>query len=378
MGENKYSTAAARWEGVGPYYAMFPTAFADKVIEDFTKPGDHVLDPFAGRATSVFSAAMKGRVATGIEISPVGWVYGRTKLAPASENRVRKRIWDIAHSIDDHLKTEVEELPKFFKCCFAEEVLKYLIAARRQLDWKTSSVDRTVMAFILIHLHGRRSSSLSNQMRQSKAMSPEYSIRWWEEKNLIPPEYDPVHFLLKRLDWRYKKGRPSNNDSRILLGDSRSWLKRLSQKSNYSPFQLLLTSPPYYSVTNYFVDQWLRLWMLGYPHRPTKAGEKYKQKGFESKLAYKDLLSSVFLESAELMSPKGTVYIRTDARKFTFETTLQALEKAFPKWHIEISERPYQKCTQTALFGDKEKKPGERDILLIGPKQDELRAFSEF
>ena len=28
----RYDTAASRWEGLGPYYAMFPTAFADGVV----------------------------------------------------------------------------------------------------------------------------------------------------------------------------------------------------------------------------------------------------------------------------------------------------------------------------------------------------------
>lgn len=375
MGQGKYSTAAARWEGVGPYYAMFPIAFADKVIEDFTELGDRVLDPFAGRATSVFSAATKGRVATGIEINPVGWIYGQTKLAPASETSVRKRVWDIAHSIDEQIKVEVADLPEFFSHCFSQSVLEYLVAAKNHLNWKKSSVDRTLMAFILIHLHGRRSSSLSNQMRQSKAMSPEYSIRWWQDRNLTPPEVDPVIFLLKRMDWRYKKGTPENTDSQIMLGDSRTWLKRLCNrkaKDEQKPYKLLLTSPPYHSVTNYFVDQWLRLWMLGYSERPTKSGEKYKQNGFESKSAYKELLSSIFGEAVNLMSSEGVVYIRTDARKYTFETTLEVLETAFPNWSFEISDRPYEKETQTALFGDKEKKPGERDIVLIGPRRNKL------
>ena len=350
---------------------MFPIAFANQVIEDFTKRGDSVLDPFAGRATSVFSASMRGRSATGIEINPVGWIYGKTKLSPASESRVGKRIWDIAHLVNQDVKREASELPEFFHHCFAKDVREYLVAAKTQLDWKSSVVDRTVMAFVLVHLHGRRSSSLSNQMRQSKSMSPSYSVNWWQERDLTPPELDPVAFLLKRLKWRYKSGIPRGTKSTVMLGDSRTLLKRLSSRSE-EPYKLLLTSPPYHSVTNYFVDQWLRLWMLGYSDRPTKEGEKYKQNGFESKTTYEELLQDVFTEAAKLMSSSGAVYIRTDARKFTFETTRTVLEKAFPDWHFEVADQPYEKETQTALFGDKEKKPGEKDIILIGPKRDKV------
>ena len=61
MAAGAYDSAAGRWQGVGPYYAMFPTHFADGVIAQHTSPGDIVLDPFAGRGTAVFSAAHQGR-----------------------------------------------------------------------------------------------------------------------------------------------------------------------------------------------------------------------------------------------------------------------------------------------------------------------------
>src|SRR5947208_7637736 len=89
--ENRFSSAARRWEGVGPYYVMFPTAFADSVVLEHTEMGDAVFDPFAGRGTSLFAAAIHGRSGLGIEINPVGWVYTKAKLAPAPEEEVMER-----------------------------------------------------------------------------------------------------------------------------------------------------------------------------------------------------------------------------------------------------------------------------------------------
>ena len=91
----RYDTAASRWEGLGPYYAMFPTAFADGVVGRYTRPADVVLDPFAGRGTALFSAAKRGRVGLGIELNPVGWVYARTKLSPAPFDAVLGRLGDV-------------------------------------------------------------------------------------------------------------------------------------------------------------------------------------------------------------------------------------------------------------------------------------------
>ena len=78
--QGNYSTAASRWAGVGPYYAMFPADFAAQVINEYTEKGDTILDPFAGRATSLFAAASSDRVGLGVEINPVGWVYGKANF----------------------------------------------------------------------------------------------------------------------------------------------------------------------------------------------------------------------------------------------------------------------------------------------------------
>jgi hypothetical protein len=361
------STAIGRWSGLGPYYAMFPREFAFQVIENYSKPGDAVLDPFAGRATSVYAAVAMQRAGWGIEINPVGWLYGHVKLKPALKTNVLKRIkslGDIAKSIDQE---QLDALPEFFLACYCPDVLRYLVAARDALRWKKSIVDATLMAIILVHLHGRREQSLSNQMRQGKSMAPEYSVRWWRDRQLTPPEVEPVEFLTQRVEWRYAKGIPNfRKNGAVILGDSTLLLSRLEKKvscGEQKPFDLLFTSPPYYKITNYHYDQWLRLWMLGGPERPTWISGQWQNR-FESKSSYRELLQKVFQSCAGLMADTAIIYIRTDAREFTCETTIEALSKAFPQKSLEIVPRPFTKETQTALFGDKSKKPGEFDIIM--------------
>jgi DNA modification methylase len=360
------STAIGRWSGLGPYYAMFPKEFAFNVVEAFSKPGDAVLDPFAGRASSVYAAAALQRFGCGIEINPVGWLYGYVKLKPALKANVLKRIkniGDIASSVEQE---KLDELPEFFNVCYSPDVLCYLIAARKELRWEDSIVDATLMAIILVHLHGKREQSLSNQMRQGKAMSPEYSMKWWREKQLTPPEIDPIEFLNNRVEWRYAKGSPNLKNGKVILGDSTSIISKLAKKvavGEYKSFDLIFTSPPYYKITNYHYDQWLRLWMLGGSNIPTWISNKWQNR-FESKTAYRELLQKVFSNCAELMDTKATIYVRTDARQFTRETTLEVLRNVFPKKSLEIVSQPLKKKTQTALFGDKSKKPGEIDIIM--------------
>lgn len=358
-----YSTAAERWAGVGPYYAMFPISFSNAVVDSFTDPGDVVLDPFAGRASSIFSAATSDRIGVGVEINPVGWIYGQTKLRPAQQRNVQARLRELLELADQ--RRHPERLPRFFYSCFHHRALRFLRTAREELDWRNSKVDRTLMAFVLVYLHGKRGDSLSNQMRQSKAMSPQYSLDWWADRAMHPPNVNVQEFLEKRIAWRYAKGIPDVTWSTLALGDGAHILNFATP--NLRPAKLLFTSPPYSGVTSYHYDQWLRLWLLGFSDSPRRTGQFHVGK-FESQERYEALLRKVFEKCALLMDTGGFVYVRTDARERTLRITRNVLQDVFPDWPMRIAVKPLTRSSQTALFGDRSAKPGEVDLILKGPK----------
>lgn len=356
----------ARWAGFGPYYAMFPLDFARSVIGTYTVEGDAVLDPFAGRGTSIFCAHETGRIGLGVEINALGWIYGCTKLAPAPVERVLERLKDIVRDAP-LFAAEADQLAEFFHLCFAHRVRAFLLTARSSLDWRNCCTDRTVMAFILTYLHGKvengRPRALSNQMRQTKAMAPGYSVAWWiKNGHRSPPEVDPWQFLADRIIWRYKHGSPSWSESSIRLGDCRSVLADEGQSSSQR-FRLLLTSPPYRGVTSYYYDQWLRFWLLGEASHPKRDGLGWKTK-FESELAYRQLLLDAFNVCAPLLVPDATIYVRCDARPASLDIVRSALQKVFPDKRMKCIEAPFGRPTQTSLFGDHNGKPGEVDLVL--------------
>ena len=247
----KYGTAAARWAGIGPYYGMFPTAFSDHVIAEYTQPGDTVIDPFAGRGSAIFSAAIAGRPAIGIDINPLGYVYANAKLKPSNRQAVIDRLADLAEKAKGY-RAEADAMPAFFHHCYAPQVREFLLAARAELNWWGSDADRVLMAFILISLHGKIGHALSNQMRQSAAMSPGYSMRWWDKRGATAPEIDPMAFLQKRIAWRYVHGAPQTGNATVYLGNSLQILPQLAQEvrqGKCATAKLLITSPPYHNVT---------------------------------------------------------------------------------------------------------------------------------
>lgn len=372
-GAGKYSTAKARWAGMGPYFAMFPSAFADRVVARYSAHGETVLDPFAGRGTALFSAATAGRNAIGIEINPVGWIYSRTKLAPAPKELVLDRIAEVESRAGRFVERS-KRLPPFFHRCFSSKVLQFLTCARSVLDWRMSDVDRTAMAFLLIHLHGKSTDSLSNQMRQAKAMSPRYAIKWWHDRKLVPPKVTPLEFFEKRLRWRYAKGAPEASESIVLFGDSVTLIDELDRARKGARLPrptLLLTSPPYFGITDYHYDQWIRLWLLGglsTDHRvQTEIRGKHRDK-FSNFAVYQDLLSAVFASSARILRKDAVVYVRSDWREPTKSLVRKVLRTTFPSHELRSVIRPVTDQTQTRLFGHHAPRAGEVDFILTPSK----------
>jgi len=332
---------------------MFPVSFVREAVERWCPPGEGVLDPFCGRGTVPFAAHVTGRHSLGMDVNAVAFVFSPLKTDPEPKLAcVQQRILDIA---DITRPADCEAENEFQALAWAPCVLGFLRAARRTLDWRTNRLDRTLMALILTHLHGKLGNAVSNQMRQSKSMAPGYAVRWLGERNLKPPVLDPVHYFADRAAWRYRFGIPHGAQAHIFLGDARELLPR-----TISRFSLLLTSPPYCGVTHYRVDNWIRLWMLGEGALPTYgSGERYSNRD-----RYAAMLRDVFSSAKRLLHEDAVVLVRTDSRPYTRETTEALLAELWPE-HTQFSRFEKAARSQTSLFGDQTSKPGETDFLLM-------------
>ena len=105
--------------------------------------------------------------------------------------------------------------------------------------------------------------------------------------------------------------------------------------------------------------------MLGGSETPKTITEKHKGR-FIDKERYYNLLDNVFGLSSKMMEEKSTIYVRTDKRKFTFDTTVEILKKHYPNHKMRIVNKPLKEDTktQTKLYGDQTMKPGEVDIIM--------------
>ncbi len=356
----RFCNASGRWAGFGPYYAMFPVNFAREVVESMTTNDGSVLDPFCGRGTAPFVAQATGRKSLGVDQNPVAWVFSKVKTSPEpSVDRLVNRLGEIKKDVQQNDKKAENE---FQEWAWSTDVLGFLNSAKRNLDWRANVTDRTLMGFVLVSLHAKIGDGISNQMHKARALGPLYAVRWWKSRNLHPPDLNPFYYIEKRIDWRYKHGIISQyRKAEIMYGDSSNVLAEYHRMK----FDLLFTSPPYFSVTDYRQDSWIRLWLLN-EGPPLPDWKKDTQ--ISRRESYAQMMGTVFSTVKNLLKKNSVIWVRTDAREFTRKTTEGILRSLWPKRVIYQRFDIPSKDTQTAHFGNQYNKSCEVDFLIPGRK----------
>src|ERR1700734_730690 len=74
--------------GICPYFTMFPLEFPRRVLTRHAHAGQTVLDPFAGRGTTLYAGRLEGLHAYGVDSNPVAVAISAAKLANATSGRI--------------------------------------------------------------------------------------------------------------------------------------------------------------------------------------------------------------------------------------------------------------------------------------------------
>lgn len=246
-----------------PYFTMFPLEFPHKILRAHAKPGEIVLDPFCGRGTTNYASRFLGLSSVGIDSSKVATAITKSKLVTTSPEEITKLAKSLLASQDS-----VGELPssEFWKMMYQKDVLLDICRIREALLKNCSSQSRQALRGIMLGaLHGpipkTKFSYFSNQSPRTYSPKPAYSIKFWEARNMTPPKMHILDIIRERAERYYQRKLPIV-DSKIILGDSR---KTNSFSSLQKDIKWIITSPPYFGMSTYIQDQWLRYWFLGGP-----------------------------------------------------------------------------------------------------------------
>lgn len=297
-----------------PYFAMFPEKFVAEQLLRFTSPGDLVYDPFCGRGTTVFESLLMERRAGGSDVNPVAVCISSAKATAPQASNLFLRIDALENQYRDD--SAAREAPsQFFRVCYEHKTLAEILFLRETLDWRTTEVDCFLAAVMLGILHGeshRTKLCLSNRMPRTISTKPAYSLRWWEERNLLPPRRPVFQVLRKAVAFRYQVA-PAKRKGIVRQSDARTAARVFPEFTRQ--VKLVVTSPPYLNTTDYSEDQWLRLWFLGgepYPELRKSKDDRHRRTE-----AYWNFLNQSWAGLSELLGDKATIVIRMGGAKLS-------------------------------------------------------------
>lgn len=303
------------------YQGKMKPSLAYYLIKTFTKKGDKILDPFAGVGTIPFEAALNGVKSYGFEISNAALAIAKAKLGKCD----RKESLDLIKKIEKYINENQLEGETYLTAqhfgfnkkladYYEPKTLKEIIKSREffKQNPPTTPSENLVFSSLLHILHGNRPYALS---RRSHGITPFAPTGNFEYKSL-------VKHLTEKVERSFARDLPEDFiEGEMLYQDATSWWPR-----DIDNLDAIITSPPFFDSTRFYLANWLRLWFSG-----------WNQSDFEEKpLGFVDekqknsfmIYESILRQSRERLKPGGLlVFHLGKSKKCNMAEQLSAVAK---------------------------------------------------
>jgi hypothetical protein len=142
----------------GPTFFRFPLELAERVITDYSTPGDWVLDPFCGFGTTLVAAHRLGRHAVGFEKDAARGRFAAGRVVPPSRVLV-----------DDARQAAQHALPRFGLLFSSPRTPRSAVGTTKASRRTTRIFDRSLAAWLIYCGRQRRSSSTCATCAKARA-----------------------------------------------------------------------------------------------------------------------------------------------------------------------------------------------------------------
>ncbi len=230
------------------------TSMARSIVQDRTRRGDLIVDPFCGCGVVALEAAANGRRVVAGDWNPYAVLLTRGKLfPPASLRAAARRLRDLWKLSRKRLgEQDLRSVPLWVRQFFHPETLRSALAFR---DACVDRGDDFLLACLLGILHHQRPGFLSYP---SSHLVPYLRDRNFPRR-LFPEMYGERDVLV-RLEAKVRRTfrRPPSaytESRRVIHIDAREFPRIRGIKA-------VITSPPYMNELDYVRDNRLRLWFI--------------------------------------------------------------------------------------------------------------------
>ena len=319
------------------YQGKMKPSLAHHLVKTFTTSGDRLLDPFGGVGTIPFEAALQGVTAWSFDISPAAASIASAKLQPASQRGCRKLIEELDRFIHEHRPTqsELEDAANVrfngpLRDYFHPDTFSEVIVARRFFLESPPITPHAALVFAcLLHiLHGNRPYALSRRSHPIVPFSPTGETVY---KALIEK-------LSEKVARSLKVERPAEfvEGSSIHQDATRLWTRDVDR------LDAVITSPPFFDSTRFYLANWIRLWFAGwtasdFKERPPAFVDERQKRSFK-------VYEPVLRQARERLNPGGVCVLHLGkSRKCDMADEISVIAR---RWFrkIEISFESVAHC----------------------------------
>lgn len=241
------------------FYGKLKPAIAYFLVDTFTSPGDRLLDPFSGSGTIPFEGALNGRETFSLDINPISIVLTNAKVRPVSLDGIQAEFDRLkAFAAKYKLQPAVLEKASAFgfnktlDTYYHERTFRELLAARQYFkETAKDSAEQYFLASCLLHiLHGNRPYALS---RTSHPITPYAPAGEFIYKNVFNKLYEKADRAFKEAQ------RAPVTEGKVFETDILDpWPEAVQE------LDAIITSPPFFDSTRYYMTNWLRSWFMGW------------------------------------------------------------------------------------------------------------------
>ncbi len=347
-------TGKHKVEGFSSYHwypARYVPQIAGILINYFSKPGDNVLDPFSGSGTTVVEAFKHGRRALGIDINPIAILISQAKLISFEKSDFNE--------FGNQLITKAKEISSDSEedSIFRSQTLRIPNLEENE-KWyhKDTLIELGALWNAINQLSNNRyeivaKAAFSSILRYCCSQDKHWG---WICDNVKPKEFKykkAIDKFKKKID-EYSVNAEKLKEQSQTLQDSVIEYKdiELLQGNNLEllscikdeEFDLVVTSPPYYNMTDYVRAQRLSFLWFEFDEnidqlKSKEIGARFKRGRKKSKTDYVAEMKGAFLEVFRVIKP-GAYMCVVIAESPKHESFLDEFEKTCTGIGFEICE----------------------------------------
>jgi len=245
-----------------PYLGKFIPQLVEILLGRYFRPGQHVLDPFAGSGTTLVQALESGLDATGVDIAAFNCLLMDVKTREYNPFVLERELRDVHARLPELRLRPTVPRSAYIRRWYSSTAARELLAFRELIEeYEHEDVLRVVLA------RAARSARRTTHFDLDFPREPQLEPYWcYKHKRTCRPVETASQFLrrytldtLARLK-EFSRVRARGRSATVVHGDSRT-------EDHAGRFDGILTSPPYPGLIDYHEQHRYAYELLGLDDR---------------------------------------------------------------------------------------------------------------